>query len=312
MTCGGGILSYYIFWRERSRGVFSLIKYTTGTLCATMASKLPVHYETSAIPPMDSKPVVTFNLQDCPASVLAQNLLQERFAGNVSQSIEFFRQAIESLNCTTVTPPEIVCSSDTSLDLRNPLLTTPLETSLLNPRGGKCCIQLYENGYLVATSMKTPSVQLVIPASAISHLILFARAEDYKMSTTKKVPNAHLVLLKLHKDATIRFQGKPVPGQVCFSLSWMKGIGPTGPFESTCGWQEAAQSWRQVLEQCLGGSHNPDLITCQIESGPSAPFLSYSIPDQSTTTGGMPFVKCYHGVQDGVLYPMREGLLFYK
>jgi len=32
----------------------------------------------------------------------------------------------------------------------------------------------------------------------------------------------------------------------------------------------------------------------------------------SHTTGGMPFVKCYQGVNDGALYPLKEGLLFFK
>lgn len=252
------------------------------------------------------------DLQGCSASALAQRLLLNRFGGNVSLSVEFFQQAIASISSTTITPPEDVGNSDASIEFRTPLLTTPLETSLLNPRGGKCSIQLYDNGYLVATSLKTPSVQLIVPALGVSHLILFAKAEDYKLTNAKKLPNAHLVLLKLHKDANVSFQSKPVPDQICFSLSWVKGIGPTGPSESTTGWQEATRSWRQLLEQCLGGPHNPNLISCQVQSGPSSPFLSHSTPDQSTTTGGMPFVKCYHGVQDGVLYPMEEGLLFYK
>jgi len=41
-------------------------------------------------------------------------------------------------------------------------------------------------------------------------------------------------------------------------------------------------------------------------------FKSYQAPNISTTTSGMPFVSCYLGVNDGVLYPLQEGLLFFK
>jgi len=41
-------------------------------------------------------------------------------------------------------------------------------------------------------------------------------------------------------------------------------------------------------------------------------FASYQEEGTSTTTGGMPFVKCYLGVQDGALFPLKEGLLFFK
>jgi hypothetical protein len=55
------------------------------------------------------------------------------------------------------------------------------------------------------------------------------------------------------------------------------------------------------------------MVVAQVQPGSkSSPFQSHETPDQSTTTGGMPFVNCYHGVQDGILYPLEEGLLFYK
>ena len=41
-------------------------------------------------------------------------------------------------------------------------------------------------------------------------------------------------------------------------------------------------------------------------------FISDKEQSTSTTTSGMPFVKCHKGVQDGALYPMEEGLLFFK
>ena len=288
------------------------------------------------------------DLRQCSASDLARHLRHERFSGDARKVTEFLQQAIQSIPASEHSGDDGKAASAAiatpTVEFGTPLLkTTPLETSLLTPRGGKCSIQLYENGYLVATSSlkATPSSppQLVVPASAVSHVLLFAKPEEYKVlwkknsshSTTKtKPPNAHLVLLKLHESSGVTFHNKPVT-QVCFALSWVKGIGPTGPdgptgasgstSSSNNDWKEATRAWRHVLETCLGGPHNnPSLVVALVaDSSPehdqdqgTALFVSAQSPDQSTTTGGMPFVKCYHGVQDGALFPLKEGLLFYK
>ena len=331
-------------------------------------------------------------LQACSAATLARYLCYERFQGDIPNSTAFLREALKELEQlsndhstddstkkNTVTPIlPISCSSSLTPQrtttttprtsggggvlpsphqLGKQLLTQPLETSVLYPRAGKCSIQLYENGYLIATPLnhnkkQTDSssnvvVPLVIPPKAVSHMILFAKPEDYKTmannaasSSSKKasLPGAPLVLMKLRTGPTkannkeeeenkdhpvvVTFQGKPIKDQqVCFALSWVKGIGPTGP-TGQVGWTEAIEAWRQTLEQCLGHS---TLTTCQVPpkamrsrdgggggTPPSAVFSSYQLSSQSSTTGGMPFVTCYHGVQDGVLFPMREGLFFYK
>jgi len=43
-----------------------------------------------------------------------------------------------------------------------------------------------------------------------------------------------------------------------------------------------------------------------------APFLSFQDANSSSTSAGMPFLACYHGVKDGVLFPLKEGILFTK
>jgi len=64
-----------------------------------------------------------------------------------------------------------------------------------------------------------------------------------------------------------------------------------------------------------GGEPTASTRTCRnagCGDGDDVNFESYQPPNTSTTTAGMPFVGCYLGVNDGVLYPLREGLLFYK
>jgi len=41
-------------------------------------------------------------------------------------------------------------------------------------------------------------------------------------------------------------------------------------------------------------------------------FRSFQQANTSSTAGNLPFVKTYYGVQDGCLFPMEEGLLFFK
>jgi Histone chaperone Rttp106-like len=41
-------------------------------------------------------------------------------------------------------------------------------------------------------------------------------------------------------------------------------------------------------------------------------FKSHQESNTSSTTAGMPYVACYSGVNDGVLFPTKAGLLFYK
>lgn len=54
----------------------------------------------------------------------------------------------------------------------------------------------------------------------------------------------------------------------------------------------------------------PDICMNMIQK--KKQFVSNTDEQISTTTSSLPYVTCYLGVQDGVLYPMEDGLLFYK
>ncbi|CAJ1951974.1 unnamed protein product [Cylindrotheca closterium] len=158
----------------------------------------------------------------------------------------------------------------------------------------------------------------------------------------------HVVLLKL--KAPILFQGKEMD-HFCFSLPWDKKEGCTGPkladlddeeeddeeedddeeeveygngnqsITPTPAWKMATDGWRKVLTQALQkpaattvpGDANTKMSmkVVQVRVNCTA-FYSHIDIGTSTTTSGMPFVSCNRGVQDGVLYPLKQGLLFFK
>lgn len=83
--------------------------------------------------------------------------------------------------------------------------------------------------------------------------------------------------------------------QVCFAL----------PSEDDL----SKMTWIEVLCKSLAFQEK-EVIMAQDCKGYT--FEMFKEGNTSTTTGGMPFVQCYYGVKDGVLFPMKEGLLFFK
>ena len=176
---------------------------------------------------------------------------------------------------------------------------------------------MYSNG-LLATKTNMATTRLLIPRGSVSQLILFPKPEDCKVvqasskSKAKVSEPADLLLLCLH-PGKVKFQNKPLE-QICIQLPWDKTSGATPPttsmleFDSTC---DATEAWKGLLCQALGGDVHVTRIFRNTDQRTNE-FKSFQPHDTSSTTAGMPFVKCYHGVQDGVLYPIKEGLLFFK
>ena len=154
-------------------------------------------------------------------------------------------------------------------------------------------------------------------------MIFFPKPEDCnKISKTKKASSADLVLLRFGR--AVSFQNKSIT-QMCLQLPWDKTQGamsPTlceGAADLDC--DDSTEAWKRVLIKSLGSdtetmvvarANNPSSGTAISSITHSFRFSSFSDPNSSSTTSGMPFVKCYHGVNDGVLYPLQEGLLFFK
>ena len=199
-----------------------------------------------------------------------------------------------------------------------------IEVSCINPRG-KFQLSIYKNG-IILTNPKKP--EEVIPISNnVSNVIWFRKPEDYKKmkqlakngvggSSGKKdkgIPG-HMVLICLEEG--VMFRNKPLK-QVCFQL-------PTYPSQSTAEDDNSTQlneaSWWDGLTSSLfteDEAKKSDIIrvNASMETGKSSNgfvFKSAGEQGSSSTTEGLPFVGCYQGFNDGALFPLKEGLLFFK
>ncbi|KAG7348213.1 histone chaperone Rttp106-like protein [Nitzschia inconspicua] len=200
--------------------------------------------------------------------------------------------------------------------LGDPLLSQPIELSFITPRLGKYLVQFHQCG-LSAVKTTDTKQQFILESSNISHVLVFPKPEDCKLMTQphlsqeakQKKLSGNLVLLQLRKEMLI--QSKPV-SQLCLALPYDKKTGPTGPNVALQQEHEEEEDpttlWSNILKHSLVASDKTSFAQIQ----PGVGFKSFQPDNTSTTSGGMPFVKCYMGVNDGVLYPLEEGLLFYK
>ena len=301
------------------------IRDVTNTMAAVASSSSEEQKNVATMP----------NMETCTAKQLAEYLLKQRFNNDPNKTSAFLQETSKAISSvsggttTTAGTAELVDSSLPAIDLGEPLLGEQLETSILVPRIGKFQIQFHKNG-LLAKKVSDQSISLYVPSSNVKHVVIFAKPEDIRTicnvtkSKKPKAPNAHMVLIQLSKP--VPFQNKEVH-TVCFALSWTKVDGPTKPKllkeenngastekegRSSPGWEIATNEWRKsVLEHTFSNATFSQVCATPQQSQ-KQPFRSASDQGVSTTTANMPFVQCYHGVQDGILYPLEEGLLFFK
>ena len=196
--------------------------------------------------------------------------------------------------------------------------------SIVAPRAGKFQITLHRQG-LVGYKSNAPTNRLLIPRGSVTDLVLFPKPEDCKQITKSKKPSpASLVLLRL--EPPVLFQNKSI-SQVCFQLPWEKTGGAIPPkFAKTNSDHESPSAesehlWKELFVQSLEKADkkisvavvpNPASKSALSKAQNAYEFSSFYDPRNATTTARMPFVRCYQGVNDGALYPLKEGLLFFK
>ncbi|VEU34011.1 unnamed protein product [Pseudo-nitzschia multistriata] len=283
-----------------------------------------------------------FSLATCSPRELAEALVRERGREEAAAILGGASGWLGSLPLPVA--PARVASGPVSPELAQgtkllgrPLLEEAVEVSVLSPRMGKFRLEVHEDG-LVATKASDPSVSFCVArdrasgrgstAGSCSHVLVFPKPEDCKKivynrkhachssssslsSKTPKKVGAALVVLHLSAPLEIPKQKRPAT-QICFGLPTEAKKGPIGPVPAQAGTSsgdDPAGAWAGLLGRALGGTL---VRVLQGDTGGQPFFESHNPPGTSTTTAGMPFVGCYSGVNDGVLFPLEEGLLFYK
>lgn len=192
-----------------------------------------------------------------------------------------------------------------------------LEVSCINPRG-KFLLSLHKNGIMLQNPKKAEE-QITITKETVEHTIWFRKPEDYKSlkqlkEGSKKPIPGHMILICLEEDNGITFRNKAMK-QICFQL-------PSYPAPSVETDKDInEEGWYNGLDSALISENKSmtrvlakmDTQTCKTKkAGYMFQAGEGSSSNTSTTTAGMPFVGCNRGFNNGALFPLREGLLFFK
>lgn len=214
----------------------------------------------------------------------------------------------------------------------NPTFTNSceIEVSCINPRG-KFQLSMYKQG-MVLSNPKKEDERIPISPTNVKHVIWFRKPEDYKKvkqmkknegngkGSGKAIPG-HMVLICLDEGSDdapsgVMFRNKPL-SQVCFQLPSYPA--PSNDNEEGGNKQITEEAWWNGMRSALFVSGSRDGMTRVHATMDMADyarsnfvFKSEGEAGSTTTTEGMPYVGCYQGFNDGALFPLREGLLFFK
>ena len=245
------------------------------------------------------------SILECTAADLAAYLWKERFNRSMPDACDFLKacsqhlQSIASIEeARTEDDDETEWGERLALPGNDDNDNDTVEASFVSPRA-KMTTTLWQNGLQAMTAKGEP---LRILADNVEQIIIFSKPEDCRKhmaltgkngrgnksntSATQQQQQQMLVLISLQDPVSFK---KKKLDQVCLQLPTSYSVG--------------------LLQEAF------HLSTKQIgRIGPGAPyqFRSHDGGVTSTTSSGMPFVRCYLGVHDGVLFPMKEGLLFFK
>ena len=232
----------------------------------------------------------TVDMASCSPEELASFLLQDRFTGNAADTKKFLHETLQIVEKgSTTSSPVKALTTDLGKKLDD---IPPLEVSCTVPRSGKVMIQLYEKG-LVAT--KKDAVVWSASNDGVDGILQFPKPEDLKQ---KRKVVSQVLLLHSQTNTLTTFKDKPYQ-QICLTL-------PPCSQEDEASASTPAHLWTRALSQRV--LHKSiDRVSMD-----RPVFSSFVEPGKSTTTGGLPFVSCYQGTKDGVLFPLRQGLLFWS
>jgi hypothetical protein len=225
-----------------------------------------------------------------------------------------------------------------------------LEVSCVNPRG-RFRLSLHRDGIVLADP-RDADARIPLSRDRVDWVVVFRKPEDYRRmggggggangggkgrgggGATSTMPG-HLVLVCLNNGGDvgdrpdekggIEFKGKPLT-QVCFQL-------PSHGDSAGSSSSPTEEDWLDGLRSALLAPRDDDdddgrggdggtMIRVRSameragEDASGGKFHAFRSAGgdsgSSITTDGMPFVGCYRGFHDGALFPLEEGLLFFK
>lgn len=176
---------------------------------------------------------------------------------------------------------------------------------------------------------------IILQPSDIKYFILFPKREDCIQSPKKDrkhsdrivIPGS-MALVILSNESNVSFKGKKMT-QICFQLE--KHLSDPLTNQQI----EAEHSLEKLGKLCVDSYHsklcqmfqstlhlnheqmafafNPNYAKFKgLNKSSMYTFKSEENGSSSTMSSGMPWLTCHKGVQDGVLYPLKEGLMFFK
>jgi hypothetical protein len=207
-------------------------------------------------------------------------------------------------------------NNNVALDvLGEPMASFSAQVSCINPRG-RFLLSLHNNG-LSLTNPKKEEEQITVTEEKVQHMIWFRKPEDYKslkqLKEGKPVPG-HMVLLCLEDG--ISFRNKALK-QICFQL-------PSYPAPSAESNEDEhnEEDWYHGFSSLLSKTSSITRVLAKMDKqssnnakrGGGYMFQAGegATGNTSSTTEGLPFVGCNKGFNNGALFPLREGLLFFK
>ena len=187
----------------------------------------------------------------------------------------------------------------------------------------KLNLSIHEHG-VVLTSPKNE--QIVLHPDTIKHVVFFPKREDclqkakpVKGGSQLIIPGSQ-VLIILEQDK-VQFRNKKLT-QLCLQLPQHHSESLDVEDISNTSEEQLAiactDSFEQKLIRLLVSSLQLDGVHRVFNPKYHRNVSSYTFQsddggsNKSIMQGQMPYLKCYHGVNDGVIYPMEEGLLFFK
>jgi hypothetical protein len=277
----------------------------------------------------------TSTLTTCTANALFQWLLQNRFNNDRAATAAFLKTAALTATATAVPVAASIPNATTPTETES-LIQQPVEIAFTTPRGK------FQVDFLRATSggggssggMQCRDAKghtfVIAPSSAVQHAVIFPKPADCQAVQRKNVVLQDQVLLVFGTTATnsanvVWYKNKPL-AQVCLSVPAAEHmpVWKTRPDNNTDNnadnndndGLDRTDQFTQFLTAALDLAVDAVVRVANPAAATSHfwqyQFRSHAAEGTSTTTSNMPFVQCYAGVQDGVLFPLQQGLLFYK